>query len=138
MLFRSHRDETLGPVRAEHISPTRSAIDRGLSFTLHNDSPVVPPSMVNTVWSATTRRTRSGDILGPTQRLTTWEALRGVTINAAKQQGDESLKGSIEVGKQADFVVLSTDPLAIDPEKLRDVRVLQTIAHGKTVWRADN
>ena len=133
-----HRDETLGPVRAEHISPTRSAIDRGLSFTLHNDAPVVPPSMVNTVWSATTRRTRSGDILGPTQRLTTWEALRGVTINAARQQGDESLKGSIEVGKQADFVVLSTDPLAIDPEKLRDLRVLQTIAHGKVVWRAEN
>jgi hypothetical protein len=70
--------------------------------------------------------------------LTTWGALRGVTINAARQQGDESLKGSIEVGKQADFVVLSTDPLAIDPEKLRDVRVLQTIAHGKVVWRAEN
>lgn len=133
-----HRDETLGPVRAERISPTRSAIDRGLSFTLHNDAPVVPPNMLNTVWSATTRRTRSGDILGPMQRLTTWEALRGITINAARQAGDDSLKGSIEVGKQADFVVLSTDPLTIDPEKLRDVRVLQTIAHGKVVWRAEN
>lgn len=133
-----HRDETLGPVRAERISPARSAIDRGLSFTLHNDAPVVPPNMINTLWSATTRRTRSGDILGPTQRLTTWEALRGITINAARQQGDESLKGSIEIGKQADFVVLSTDPLAVDPEKLRDVRVLQTIAHGKRVWQADN
>lgn len=132
-----HRDETLGPVRGDRISPTRSALDRGLSFTLHNDAPVVPPDMLNTLWSATTRRTRSGDILGPTQRLTTWEALRGVTINAARQQGDESLKGSIEVGKQADFVVLSTDPLAIDPEKLRDVRVLQTIAHGKRVWQAE-
>ena len=133
-----HRDETLGPVRAERISSTRSAIDRGLSFTLHNDAPVVPPNMLNTVWSATTRRTRSGDILGPMQRLTTWEALRGITINAARQAGDDSLKGSIEVGKQADFVVLSTDPLTIDPEKLRDVRVLQTIAHGKVVWRAEN
>ena len=133
-----HRDETLGPVRAERISPTRSAINRGLSITLHNDAPVVPPNMLNTVWSATTRRTRSGDILGPMQRLTTWEALRGITINAARQAGDDSLKGSIEVGKQADFVVLSTDPLTIDPEKLRDVRVLQTIAHGKVVWRAEN
>jgi len=133
-----HRDETLGPVRAERISPTRSAIDRGLSITLHNDAPVVPPNMLNTVWSATTRRTRSGDILGPMQRLTTWEALRGITINAARQAGDDSLKGSIEVGKQADFVVLSTDPLTIDPEQLRDVHVLQTIAHGKVVWRAEN
>ena len=70
--------------------------------------------------------------------MTTWEALCGITINAARQQGDESLKGSIEVGKQADFVVLSTDPLTIDTEKLRDVRVLQTIAHGKVVWRAED
>ena len=65
-------------------------------------------------------------------------ALPIFTINAARQAGDDSLKGSIEVGKQADFVVLSTDPLTIDPEKLRDVRVLQTIAHGKVVWRAEN
>lgn len=132
-----HREETLGPVRADRISPTRSAIDRKLAFTLHTDTPVVPPDMLRTLWSATTRRSRSGDILGPTQRLTTWEALTGITINAARQQGDAALKGSIEPGKQADFVVLSADPLKVDPEKLRELKVLETIVRGRSIWKTD-
>lgn len=132
-----HREETLGPERADRISPTRSALDRSLDFTLHTDTPVVPPDMVRTLWSATTRRSRSGDILGPMQRLTTLEALAGITINAARQQGDGSSKGSIEVGKQADFVVLSADPLAADPENLREIKVLETISRGRSVWRAE-
>lgn len=131
-----HREETLGPIRADRISPTRSALDRHLSLTLHTDSPVVPPDMLRTLWSATTRRSRSGDILGPAQRLTPWEALLGITLNAARQQGDEQLKGSIETGKQADFVILSSDPLALDPEQLQSIKVLETIARGKTVWQA--
>jgi predicted amidohydrolase YtcJ len=132
-----HREETLGPERADRISPTRSALDRGLDFTLHTDTPVVPPDMLRTLWSATTRRSRSGDILGPMQRLTTLEALAGITLNAARQQGDGSSKGSIEVGKQADFVVLSADPLAADPENLREIKVLETISRGRSVWRAE-
>lgn len=133
-----HREETLGPVRADRISPTRSAIDRGLSFTLHTDTPVVPPDMLRTLWSATSRRTRSGDILGPAQRLTMWEALQGLTINAARQQGDGQTKGTIEVGKQADFVRLSANPLRTEPEALRELRVLETIARGRSVWMAQS
>lgn len=129
-----HREETLGPIRADRISPTRSAIERKVPFTLHTDTPVVPPDMIKTLWSATTRRSRSGDILGPAQRLTVSEALAGITIEAARQQGDESIKGSIEVGKQADFVVLSGDPLTTDPENLRDLQVVETIARGRRVW----
>jgi predicted amidohydrolase YtcJ len=133
-----HREETLGPLRADRISPTRSAIDRGLSFTLHTDTPVVPPDMLRTLWSATSRRTRSGDILGPAQRLTVWEALQGLTINAARQQGDQAVKGSIEVGKQADFVRLSADPLRTAPEALQELRVLETISRGRSVWSAQS
>lgn len=132
-----HRDETLGPERAARISPTRSALERGLNFTLHTDTPVVPPNMLRTLWSATTRRTRTQDILGPSQRISTWDALKGLTINAALQEGDGELKGSIEIGKQADFVVLSDDPLAVDPENLQQITVLETISRGKSVWRAD-
>jgi predicted amidohydrolase YtcJ len=131
-----HRDETLGPERAARISPTRSALERNLMFTLHTDTPVVPPNMLRTLWSATTRRTRSQDILGPSQRISTWEALKGLTINAALQEGDGELKGSIEIGKQADFVVLSDDPLAVEPENLQQITVLETISRGKSVWRA--
>ena len=131
-----HREETLGYPRAERISPARSAIERGLAFTLHNDAPVVPPDIVRTLWSATTRRTRTGDILGPSQRLTIVEALAGVTINAARQYSEEDRKGSIRAGKLADLVILSQNPLGMDPERLLDLRILETISHGQSVYRA--
>jgi predicted amidohydrolase YtcJ len=131
-----HRDQTLGLPRAERISPARSAIERGLAFTLHTDAPVVPPDMLRTLWSATTRRTRSGDILGPAQRIGTAEALAGLTINAARQYGEADRKGAIRPGLLADLVILSRDPLAVDPESLRDVQVVETISRGRTVHRA--
>lgn len=131
-----HRDETLGEERAMRISPTRSATKRGIRYTLHNDPPVVPPDMIRTLWSATTRRTRSGQILGAEQRASTLEALAGITIDAARQYGEESRKGSITAGKQADFVIVEQDPLSMDPENLLQLRVLETISRGKTVYVA--
>ena len=132
-----HRDETLGPQRAQRISPLRSATDRGIRYTLHNDPPVVPPDMIRTLWSATTRRTRSGVVLGAAQRASITEALSAVTIDAARQYGEADLKGSIEPGKQADFVIVSEDPLAMDPERLLELRVLETISRGRRVFPAD-
>ncbi len=129
-----HREQTLGFPRAERISPARSAIERSLPFTLHNDTPVVPPNMRRTLWSAVTRRTRSNDILGPQQRLTVMEALAGITINAARQYGEQEKKGSIRVGKLADLVILSQDPRILDPENLQDLEVVETISHGKSVY----
>jgi len=131
-----HRDETLGRTRAARISPTRSATERGIRYTLHNDPPVVPPDMIRTLWSATTRRTRSGEILGEAQRATITEALAAITIDAAHQYGEASRKGSIAAGKQADFVIVDRDPLQMNPENLLDLRVLETIARGKTVYVA--
>ncbi len=131
-----HRDETLGLTRAMRISPTRSATQRGIRYTLHNDPPVVPPDMIRTLWSATTRRTRSGQILGAEQRASIQEALAGITIDAARQYGEESRKGSITTGKQADFVIVDQDPLGMDPEALLSLQVLETISRGKTVFRA--
>lgn len=131
-----HRDQTLGSPRAERISPTKSALDRGIAFTLHNDSPIVPPDIIHTLWSAATRRTRSGQVLGPEQRITVAQAIGSVTINAARQQGEEDQKGSLRAGKRADFVILSQNPLTTDPERLLDLRILQTISHGQTVYRA--
>ncbi len=131
-----HRDETLGLERAMRISPTRSATERGIRYTLHNDPPVVPPDMIRTLWSATTRRTRSGEVLGREQRASTLEALAGITIDAARQYGEESSKGSITAGKQADFVIVDQDPLGMDPENLLQLRVLETISRGKSVYVA--
>jgi predicted amidohydrolase YtcJ len=131
-----HHDETLGPERASRISPTRAATERGIRYTLHNDPPVVPPDMIRSLWSATTRRTRSGRILGVDQRASIQEALAAITIDAARQYGEESNKGSIVAGKQADLVILDRDPLTMDVENLLDITVRETISRGRSVYVA--
>lgn len=131
-----HRDSVLGPERADNISPTRWALDRGIPFTLHNDPPVTPPSPIDLIWSAVNRRTRSGDILGPAQRVDVIEAVKALTINAAHQYFEEGSKGSITAGKLADLVVLSENPMHMSPESLRDLKVISTFSHGAQVYSA--
>jgi predicted amidohydrolase YtcJ len=83
-----------------------------------------------------TRRTRSGDILGPHQRVDVMTALKAMTIWPAWQHFEEDDKGSIEVGKIADFVILSADPTAVDPETLADLQVLVTVKDGEVIYDA--
>lgn len=90
------------------------------------------------ILSATvTRRTRSGDILGPSQRVDVMTALKAMTIWPAWQHFEEDRKGSLEVGKLADFVILSDDPTAVDPEMLANLKVLETIKEGKSIYQAN-
>jgi predicted amidohydrolase YtcJ len=90
------------------------------------------------VWTTSNRLTRSGQVLGSSERISVEEALKAVTVNAAYQYFEEDRKGSIEVGKQADFVLLSANPLRIAKEDLLNIKVLQTIARGITVFSAEN
>ncbi|MEP2987782.1 MAG: amidohydrolase family protein [Parasphingorhabdus sp.] len=129
-----HRDSVLGPVRGSRISPTKSALDRNMIFTTHNDAPIVPPDMIRLLWATSHRETRSGKILGPEQRVSIHDALKSMTINAAYQNFEEDQKGSIAVGKQADFVVLSENPLNVEPANLLRVKVMKTVSRGKTVF----
>lgn len=129
-----HRDVALGPKRADFISPQASAWAAGLRPSAHNDSPVVPPDIMRLLWSSVNRRTQSGDILGPLERISVYRALQQVTINAAWQIFEDGEKGSIAVGKRADFVVLDQNPLTTDPAQLFAIRVLATIKDGKTVF----
>lgn len=124
--------------RAINISPTGWAVEAGLKFTLHNDAPVIPPDMMRLVWVTANRKTRSGLTLGPDQRLDVMRALRAVTIDAAYQAFEEHIKGSISVGKQADLVILEQSPLKVDKEQLADIKVVRTIARGKTIFTAPN
>ncbi|MFC3172864.1 amidohydrolase [Novosphingobium bradum] len=133
-----HREVVLGAERAERISPQREAIDLGLAPTIHNDAPIVPPDMIRLVWSAATRRTRSGDILGAAERVSVFEALGEVTRNAALQLGEDGIKGTIEPGKYADFVVLSANPLATAPEDLLRLKVSATYKQGRAIYSAAN
>lgn len=89
------------------------------------------------VLSATvTRRTRSGDILGPDQRVPVDVALRAMTLWAAWQHFEDDRKGSLAPGKLADMTVLSDNPLTIDPDRLANITVVETFKEGRLVHRA--
>jgi predicted amidohydrolase YtcJ len=132
-----HRDHTVGPVNAENISPTGWVRARGMMFGSHHDAPVAFPDSMRVLDATVTRRTRSGDILGPAQRVDVITALKAMTIWPAWQHFEEDRKGSIEPGKLADFVVLSADPTAVDPETLDALKVLETVKEGRTVFAYD-
>ncbi|MGP5365359.1 amidohydrolase [Brachybacterium tyrofermentans] len=125
-----------GPERGRRVSPARSALDRGVRITLHQDSPVTPPDMLLTIWAAVNRISRAGRPVGLEQRISTWEALRAVTADAAYQYGEEDSKGLIRDGMRADLVILSANPLTTAPQDLRDLEVLTTIKDGEVVFQA--
>lgn len=128
--------KNFGLERARRISAAKAALDRDIPFTFHQDTPVLLPDMLGTVWCAVNRQTKSGVTLGAEQRIPVEAALRAVTVNAAHQYFEEARRGTLRPGKAADLVLLDADPLAVSPEKLRDIRVLETVKAGETVWRA--
>lgn len=129
-----HRDHTVGPVNADNISPTGWYMQRGMIFSSHHDAPVAFPDSMRVLDATVTRRSRSNDIIGPAHRVPVLTALKAMTIWPAYSQFEEATKGSIEVGKLADFVILSADPTAVDPETLDTIKVTETIKGGETVF----
>jgi predicted amidohydrolase YtcJ len=132
-----HRDSVAGPTRAENISPTGWMIKEGMPFTIHSDAPVTFPNSMRILDSAVNRVTRTAKVLGKEHKLSPLNALKAITLWAAYQNFEETIKGSIEVGKQADFVVLDQNPLSIDPLEIKYIKILQTINNGKTIFRND-
>ncbi len=132
-----HRDHTVGPINGENISPTGWIREREMMFGTHHDAPVALPNSMRVLAATVTRRTRSGDILGPHQRVDVMTALKAMTIWPAWQHFEEDHKGSIEVGKVADFVILSDDPTAVDPETLAELQVLVTVKSDAVVYEAE-
>jgi predicted amidohydrolase YtcJ len=131
-----HRDSVAGPERAENISPTGWLRDEQMPFTIHSDAPVTFPNSMRILDSAVNRTTRSGKVLGAAHRLEPITALKAMTLWAAYQHGEEALKGSLEVGKQADLVILDRDPTAVPRAELKDIKVLETVNDGRTIFSA--
>jgi predicted amidohydrolase YtcJ len=125
-----------GREQAFFLSPMRAAIDKGLRPTNHTDFVVAPLDQMFVMWSAVNRLSRAGVVIGPDQRITPLEALQAITINAAAQYSEQASKGSLEVGKLADLVILDADPLKVDPMKIKDIKVLETIKEGKRIYPA--
>ena len=133
-----HRDHTVGPELADSISPTGWCVKRGIKVSSHHDATVAFPNSMRILDATVTRRSRSGDIIGPAQRVDVITALKAMTIWPAWQKHEEATKGSIEVGKLADFVILSGDPTAVDPETLDQLEVVETIKEGVTVYASSD
>jgi predicted amidohydrolase YtcJ len=126
----------LGPQRAAYLSPLASASKAGVQATNHTDSIVTPLDPMFLVWTAVNRVTRSGKVLGPEERVTPYQALKAITLNGAYTYFEEASKGSLEVGKTADLVILDRNPLKVDPNTIRDIDVVETVKSGKSVYRA--
>ena len=136
-----HIGEFIGPARARRMVPARTAIDLGMHPCAHSDCPVCTPDdpvwPSNPLWGmacAVTRRTRTGADIGGAERVTPLEALRIYTANGARAAFDEGVKGSIEVGKLADLVVLGENPLDVDPWAIKDIVVERTILGGEIAY----
>lgn len=129
-----HRDSVAGPERAKNISPTGWLMARGMKFSIHSDAPVTFPNSMRVLHSAVNRVTRSGAILGAEHKLSPMDAIKAMTIWPAYQHFEEDHKGSLEVGKLADLVILDRNPLEVDPASIKDIVVLETIKAGRSIY----
>jgi predicted amidohydrolase YtcJ/heat shock protein HslJ len=125
-----------GKEQAMYISPMRDAIDAGLRPTNHTDFVVAPLDQMFMLWSAVNRISRAGEEIGPDQRVTPLEGLKAMTIWVAEQYGEQDSKGSLEPGKLADLVILDKNPLNVDPMAIKDIKVVETIKEGVTIYPA--
>lgn len=126
-----HYARTLGPERAERMDACGTARALGVPFAIHCDAPVTPIGPLFTAWCAVNRLTASGRTLGEAEKIPVAEALHAITLGAAYTLKLDQELGSIDVGKRADFAILDDDPLAVPPEKLKDVGVWGTMLGGK-------
>jgi predicted amidohydrolase YtcJ len=124
-----------GLEQASFISPMKTAIEMGLKPTNHTDFNVAPIDQMMVIWSAVNRVSRSGEVIGANERVTPYQALQAITSNAAYQYFEEDKKGSLEKGKLADLVILDGNPLKVDPMKIKDIQVLETIKEGKSIYK---
>ena len=120
-----------GPVRAARLSPMASALKRGLKVGLHNDSPFTPIEPLVSIGVAVSRRSNSGEVLGPEESISVDQALRALTLGNAFASSDEGIKGSLREGKLGDVVVLEADPYRVNPEEIKDISVAMTIVAGR-------
>jgi len=127
-----------GIEQAMYISPMRDAIDAGLSPSNHTDFVVAPLDQMMMLWSAVNRISRTGAEIGPDQRVTAFEGLKAMTEWVAEQYDEQASKGTLEAGKLADLVILEKDPLKVEPMAIKDIKIIETVKEGVTIYSASS
>lgn len=125
--------KNFGIDRASEISLLKSAKDKDILYTLHQDAPVIEPNMLENIWCAVNRITKNGILLGEGEKVKAIDALKAVTQNAAYQYFEEDIKGTIKEGKLADLVILDKNILKVDPMDIRNIKIIETIKDGRTI-----
>lgn len=134
--FATTHIDNRGKEQAAFLSPLKTALAKGIRFANHTDFNVAPIDQLFVLWSAVNRVSREGEVIGPDERISPLEALKALTINPAYWYREEETKGSLEPGKLADLVILDKNPLTVDPMTIKDIKVVETIKEGKTVFVA--
>jgi predicted amidohydrolase YtcJ len=129
-----HRDSVAGVERANNISPSAWFLNEGMRLTIHSDSPVTFPNAMRLLDSAVNRTTRTNKMLGAEHQMEPLDALKAITLWSAYQHFEEQIKGSLEIGKQADMVILDKNPLTVPRASIKDIKVLETINNGKSIF----
>jgi len=127
----------IGRERTDKILPLKAAENNSLIFSLHADQPMFESDPLSLLHTAVNRKTRYGNLFGKSNKIGVEQGLKSLTINAAWQIKMENKIGSIKPGKYADFVILDQNPMVVDPEKIKDIHVLQTIVNGNIVYKKD-
>jgi predicted amidohydrolase YtcJ len=128
-------DHIIGRERTDKILPLKVAANNSLIFSLHADQPMFESDPLSLLHTAVNRKTRDGERVGKSNKISVEQGLKSLTINAAWQIKMENRIGSIKPGKYADFVILDQNPMLVDPEKIKDINVLQTIVNGNTIYK---
>lgn len=126
--------KNLGFYRASNLCIANSTLHKKIIFTIHQDTPVIKPNMLESIWTSVVRKTKNNIVLGENEQIEVIDSLKAVTINAAYQLQEEKRIGSIEIGKQADFVILDENPLEVSKNSIKDIKVLETIKDGFTIY----
>lgn len=127
--------EIIGDSLGNTISPTRTALNKGLKITIHTDAPVALPNLMRMVGISVDRTSRSGQVIGEKEKLTPYEALQSITSWSAYQHFEEDQKGTLQEGKLADMVILNKNPLKVPPTEIKEIVVLETIKEGVSVYK---
>lgn len=127
--------QIIGDSLGNKISPTRTALNKGLKLTIHTDAPVALPNLMRMVGITVERKSRSGQVIGANEKLTAYEAIQAITSWSAFQHFEDQNKGTLEVGKLADLVILDKNPLRVSEELIKDIIVLETIKEGISVYK---
>ncbi len=130
---RAIKENIIGEERANKILPLLSAQNKGLKYSLHADQPMFESNPLRLIQTAVERQTKEGDTLGLHQKISTLNAIKAMTINAAWQIHMEDKIGSLKEGKYADFVILDNNPLKIPIHQIQDIKILKTVVSGNVV-----